>query len=413
MTGRVRPLLLIVHSYYEEDPRVRRQAEALVAAGRPVLVVGLRQPDEPADGELNGVRIHRVDVQRHQGAGLGTYLREYLGFGFRAAWYAVRAHRRHRFGLVQVASLPDFLAFAALPLKLVGVPLILDLHEAMPVFFQTRFPTVKHPLAHRLLRWQERASIALSTATLNVNEAMRDRLVRLGEDPDKLHVVINSPAISRFDIDAHPRRAFMEDGVLRLVYTGALTPTYEVDVTFRALATVIERRPELGARIDLYGRGDSEDRLHELATDLGIGHHVAFHGRIPIDDVPTRVALADIGLAPTRHDPFTDLSLSTKVYEYAAMGKPVVASRLPLVERTFGPGTVFAYAPGDADAAAAAILAVVDDEAARTAAVAATLEVVRAAAWERESVGYVALIDRFATGGPRSPRNESARLSSS
>ena len=65
---------------------------------------------------------------------------------------------------------------------------------------------------------------------------------------------------------------------------------------------------------------------------------MTFHGRIPIDDVPAAVAAADIGLAPTRRDPFTDLTLSTKVYEYAAMGKPVVASRLPMVVATFPPG---------------------------------------------------------------------------
>ncbi len=52
-----RPVLMIVHSYYDEDPRVRREAEAIVASGRPVLVLGLRRPGEPADGELAGVRI--------------------------------------------------------------------------------------------------------------------------------------------------------------------------------------------------------------------------------------------------------------------------------------------------------------------------------------------------------------------
>ena len=68
------------------------------------------------------------------------------------------------------------------------------------------------------------------------------------------------------------------------------------------------------------------------------------------------MAAADIGLAPTRLDRFTAMTLSTKVYEYAAMGKPVVASRLPLVERTFPEGTVAAYEPGDAEGMAAAIL---------------------------------------------------------
>jgi hypothetical protein len=126
-----RPVLMIVHSYYDEDPRVRREAEAVVATGRPVTILGLRRPGEPTRGELAGVAIQRLDVQRHQGAGLVTYLAEYGAFLLRAGWAAVRAHRRQRFALVQVASLPDYLVFAALPLKLVGVPVILDLHGSV------------------------------------------------------------------------------------------------------------------------------------------------------------------------------------------------------------------------------------------------------------------------------------------
>jgi len=69
---------MLTHSYYEEDPRVRREAEALVAAGRAVDVYGLRRPGDDAEGLIDGVRLHRIDVQRHQGAGVGTYVREYL-----------------------------------------------------------------------------------------------------------------------------------------------------------------------------------------------------------------------------------------------------------------------------------------------------------------------------------------------
>src|SRR4029453_7628384 len=71
-----RPVLMIVHAYYEEDPRVRRQAESLVAAGRPVLVLSLRRPELPAEDVLEGVHVRRLDEQRHQGAGLGPYLGE-------------------------------------------------------------------------------------------------------------------------------------------------------------------------------------------------------------------------------------------------------------------------------------------------------------------------------------------------
>ena len=64
---------MLTHSYYEEDPRVRREAEALVASGRPVDVYALRRGRCRADRELDGVVVRRLDVQRHQGAGIATY----------------------------------------------------------------------------------------------------------------------------------------------------------------------------------------------------------------------------------------------------------------------------------------------------------------------------------------------------
>ena len=52
---------MIVHAYYEEDPRVRREAESLAASGRPVLVLGLRRPELPAEEVLQGVHVRRLD----------------------------------------------------------------------------------------------------------------------------------------------------------------------------------------------------------------------------------------------------------------------------------------------------------------------------------------------------------------
>lgn len=396
---------MIVHSYYDEDSRVRREAESLVAAGRTVDVFALRRPEDPMSGELGGVAVNRLDVQRHQGAGIGTYLREYVSFMTRSGWAVARAHRRRHYGLVQVHTIPDFLVVAALPLRLVGVPLVIDLHEAMPEFFRSRFPKASSPLAHRLLRLQERASIGLASAAITVNEAMRERLVGLGVTPAKVTVVVNSPSLDRFDPALHPVRRFAEDGAVRLVYAGALTPTYEVDVAIDAIARLRSTRPELDVRLDVYGRGDLSGPLVERSAELALDERVTFHGRIPIDDVPAAVARADIGLAPTRRDPFTDISLSTKVFEYAAMRKPVIASRLPMIERTFPPGSVRAYEPGSSESMAAEILAIVDDPLAREAAVERTFAIVREHSWEREAERYIALVERLA----RDTRPASAR----
>jgi glycosyltransferase involved in cell wall biosynthesis len=394
VTASPRPVVLVTHSYYEEDPRVRRQAESILAGGRPVDVIALRRPADGPEGTVAGVRVRRLDVQRHQGAGLGTYLAEYLAFFVRVGLTLVRSQPRRHYALVQVATLPDWLVFAALPLRLVGVPVVLDLHESMPDFFRSRFPGAANPFVHRALLLAERLSIAAANHALTVNDALRDRLLALGVPASHISVVPNTPSLARFDPALHPGRAFMADGTLRLVYAGALTPTYEVDVAIRAVARLAARRPDLAVHLDVYGRGDSRPGLTALAAELGASDRVTFHGRIPLEDVPAAIARADIGLAPTRRDAFTDSSLSTKILEYAAMRRPAVASRLPLVEKAFSDGAVATYEPGDPDALAARILALVDDPAARESAVERAATTVAQMSWDRDAADYLALLER-------------------
>jgi glycosyltransferase involved in cell wall biosynthesis len=386
---------MIVHAYYEEDPRVRREAEALVAAGWEVDVYGLRRPGEADSAVVAGVNLRRLPVRRHQGAGLPVYLAEYGAFLCRSLWAATRAHRRRRYGLVEVHSLPDYLVLAALPMKIAGVPVLLDLHEAMPEFFRSRFPKAANPISYRLLRLQERLSIALANEVMTVNEPLAERLRGLGVKPNRLTVILNSPDLGLFDPTAHPRRDFMADGTLRIVYTGALTPTYELDVVLRAVASMKRSRPKLPVQTTFYGRGDALPALESLATELGIADRVSFPGRIPIEDVPRTIADADIGVAPTRLDPFTGMSLSTKLLEYAAMDKPVVASRLPTVERYFAPDTLTVYEPGDAESLATSILGLVDDAAGRRSRVDLTRKRVDELSWTRQSEAYRSVVDRL------------------
>jgi len=126
---------------------------------------------------------------------------------------------------------------------------------------------------------------------------------------------------------------------------------------------------------------------------------VDFHGRIPIEAVPAALAAADVGVAPTRRDRFTDFSLSTKIFEYAAMGKPVVCSGLPMVERTFPAGSAFVYPPGDPAPLAEALLAIVADPPVREASVRRMLEITQGLAWEVQAPRYVGLVERLARPG--------------
>lgn len=392
-------IAIVTHSVFEEDPRIRREAEALVEAGWEVDVFALRPPDGIAAPAATpaGVRTIPIDVVRHQGAGLGTYLREYGSFLVRSGWALTREHRRRRYRVVEVASPPDPLVFAALPVRLVGVPVILDLHEATPEFFKSRFPRASNPLSDRMLHLAERVSIGFARVAISVNLARHARLLALGYRAEKLRVVTNGPSLARFEASpAQPVRPFMADGTLRIVYTGAVTPLYQLDLVVRAVARIRTERPDLAVVFEVYGRGDAEPDVAALATELGIADRVVFHGRIPLEAIPAALATVDIGVSPIRRDPFTEISMPTKALEYAVMGKPVVAADLPAARDQFDPPMLSWYEPGDEASLAAAILRLVDDPVAREDGARAAADRARELSWDREAPAYVALVAEVA-----------------
>jgi glycosyltransferase involved in cell wall biosynthesis len=401
-----RPVAIIVHSYYEEDPRMRRQAESLVAAGRPVDVFSLRRPGDGPKGDVAGVRVTRLDVQRHQGSPIGTYLQEYMAFLVRVTFALARAHRRRHYAVVQVATPPDFLVAAALPVRLTGVPVILDLHEATPEFFRSRFPRQSNRLTIAALTAVERISAVLADRVLSVNEARHERLLALGLPARKLDVVRNGPVLARFDPSMHERRPFMVDGTLRLAYAGAITPLYGLEDPLDAVAILRKRRPDLPVTLDYYGRGDMEATLHARTDALGLGDRVTLHGRIPHDTVAAALAACDIILSPIRHTRFSEISLSTKVYEGAVMDKPVVAAEMPAARAEFDDAMLSWYRPDDPADLARAIEKVVDDPAWRERALPLARERATLLSWDSEAPRYLAMIESLATGGISSPADD-------
>src|SRR5262245_60566168 len=71
---------MVLFSYYPADPRPRRAAEALAAAGMSVELICLKESSQDAKREcLNGVNIRRVPIARRRG-GIGGYFYQYLAF---------------------------------------------------------------------------------------------------------------------------------------------------------------------------------------------------------------------------------------------------------------------------------------------------------------------------------------------
>jgi glycosyltransferase involved in cell wall biosynthesis len=348
--ARQRRHLMIVDNHFP-DPRVEREAKALMARGFAVDVICAGEPGEPRRDHLDGIMVYRLPVRRRRGMGIAAQLVEYVTFAAWATAMAALLDGRRRYDSVQAHNVPDFLVFAAGVPKLRGAPVILDLHDLMPEFFAARFGGRVDSLPVRLVRWQEWASAGFADHVLTVTDLWRDELVRRGLPAGKVDVVMNLP-----DPEVFARR----DPVVRpdaepivLVYHGTLTHRYGIDTLLRAVALLRDRIP---IRLLLHGRGEFVPQAEALIAELQISDQVDMSvGVLPTAALPELIGQADIGVIPYRRDVFTDGILPTKLLEYTALGIPSVVARSRAVETYFSPEMVRFVEPDDPVGLAAAI----------------------------------------------------------
>src|SRR5213594_2721402 len=139
MPSRPGPIVMVAYTYYPWDPRVSREAETLAGMGHDVHVICARDVGEPEHGVARGVTVHRVPLAVRRGSP-GVYAIQYAAFFALAARELRRIRAARGLAAVHAHSLPDFIAFLGFFPRLRGMPLILDLHEAMPEIYRARFP---------------------------------------------------------------------------------------------------------------------------------------------------------------------------------------------------------------------------------------------------------------------------------
>ena len=77
-------------------------------------------------------------------------------------------------------------------------------------------------------------------------------------------------------------------------------------------------------------------RLHQLADRLGVADRVFFSdGFVPIDDLRCAVSSADVGVVAMKRDVFRDVTLASGMFDFIAMGVPMVVSAPIRLSRRF------------------------------------------------------------------------------
>ena len=386
---------MVVHNYYpQREPRVEREAQALVGHGYAVDVICLRDENEPALANVDGVNVYRLPVKRHKGSGAAMQMLEYMTFFAMASAKLGALHRRQSYSVVQIHNLPDFLVFAGLLPKLTKTRLLLDIHDLMPEFYVSRFNSSMQSWPVRLVRLQEQLSCRFADHVISVTDLWREALIGRGMPAHKVSVVMNVADDQIFGQPRAAEQAARDEGCFRLFYHGTLTKRYGIDTAIQAVGLLRQQIP--GIRLTIHGVGEYRDALVKLVEELDLGGHVQFSSHyIPTSELPQFIRQADLGVVPYRRDVFTDGILPTKLMEYVALGVPVVAARTPVIEAYFDDSMVEFFTPGDQHDLARRIVALHANRQRLSSLAQSADKFNQRYNWQTVSAEYVALVERL------------------
>lgn len=327
-------LAMVVHAYYPHDVRVRRQVEALADRGDTVDIICLRQNGERVIEQIGNATVHRLPVTHDRGQGVAGYLREYVAFFILATLKLTRLYITHRYPVVQVHNMPDFLVFTAVVPKCLGSRVVLDMHDVTPELFQSLYGIDQQSFAFRLLTLFEQASLAFADDVLTVNRNIRDLFLTRNPIAHKLEVVMNAPDPRYFKHRGSGSRS--TNATFRLFHHGQILRRYNFETALEGVRMASRKIPHV--ELDIYGDGKDAyiSEIKAQATSMGLQDCVHFHDRVPVEQVPELISQADVGIVPCRKDVFVDtVMLPVRLLEYVAMGLPSVVSRVGTVEAYF------------------------------------------------------------------------------
>ncbi len=345
---------MIVLSLYPNDVRVRREAEALARSGVAVDVICLRDDQQAHVEEFGLVTAYRIIRQRSKES-LGSYVM-LAGYFTAAAFVKLQTlSLNRRYDVIQAHSMPDFLIFAGLLHKLLRRRLVLDLHDLSVELFRTKWGG-KWPRLMSLVSGIERLSCGFADRLITTSQGFQEKLIERRIPEDKITLVLNTPDPNLFPYQVDRNFDPIAEGV-RLLYHGTVAERFGLETAIEAVALLQRDIP--GATLNIFGPYDSNYRvrLEQQIQNLNVRDFVRLEGSRTLEEIQLIIRRSDIGVAPYWSNEFMDLALSTKAFEYAASGLPIVASRLKPFTSIFDDQSIRFARAQDAEDLAQAIVA--------------------------------------------------------
>ena len=348
---------------------------------------------------MEGVRV--VRVMTYLAANEGAWRRTANYLSYLAA--AVPAGLLEPRPDVVIATSPQFFCGWAgvLASRLRRRPFLLEIRDLWPESIAA-VDAMRSRTALRLLERLERGMYRAARHIVTVGDGYRARLIERGVEPHRISVVMNGVDRTRF----FPREADRDlagrlgvAGRFVVTYCGTIGMAHGLEVVLRAGRLLIER-DRRDVVFLLAGDGARRRELRDAAARSGLDN-VVFAGRLDTGIIPEVLSLSDACLVHLRSSPTFTSVMPSKIFEAAAMARPVILG-VDGFARTFveNAGCGVYVEPEDERGLVEAILRLAADAALRERLGRAGLDLAGACDRDRLAERYLATIAQVASPEP-------------
>lgn len=241
----------------------------------------------------------------------------------------------------------------------------------LPVVVEVNAPLVEEQAAFRNFVLRDDAArieaevMRGASALAVVSEELVSWCITKGADPARVHVIGNAVDTRQFHPAVTPDTALeIPAHRFTLGFTGSLKAWHGTEILLDALSRLV---PRVDAHLLIVGDGPDRDALTARAVAMRLGDRLTITGWVPHARLPGLIARMDVACAPypaSASHYFSPL----KLYEYLAVGRPVVASAIGQTATLLGPTRAgILVPPSDAAALSGALLTLATDAAERAA----------------------------------------------
>ncbi|MGB3313509.1 MAG: glycosyltransferase family 4 protein [Albidovulum sp.] len=231
-----------------------------------------------------------------------------------------------------------------------GLPVVTEVNAPL-LIEQSEYRELVHADQARAI---EAVVFARSDILAAVSWQVAEYAVSRGAGPERVKVIGNGVDTARFHPGVEPARVgAIPDDAYVVGFTGSLKAWHGVETLLRAFGAFRRNCPD--AHLLILGDGPQRGWIEGFAEGAGFGGAMTISGWVDHADLAPLIARMDVATAPYPEDDSHYFS-PLKLYEYLAMGRPVVASRIgQTAELLTGSDAAWLLPPGDAGALARAL----------------------------------------------------------